>query len=86
MADEPLIFPQPITAPVAEVLKMMLWETGPIAHAFRAAGYDIKPRAEDEQAFAMAWLLPIAIRHGDRWRQEAAKEIRIIRERIEANG
>ena len=86
MAEEPLIFPQPITPAVAEVLKMMLWDTGPIAHAFRAAGYDIQPRAEDEQAFALAWLLPFAIKHGGNWRQEAAKEIRAIRERIQSNG
>lgn len=68
-------YPQQITPALREILGMMVFELSPIAHAFRAAGHEIKRRAEDEQAFVLHWLIGLALEHGDGWRARAADEI-----------
>lgn len=64
--------PAELTPPVRRILGMMLWETGPIAGALRAAGKQINNRAEDEQAAVLHWLLGFALEHGMDWQKPAA--------------
>lgn len=71
-------YPKEITPALREVLGMMVFELSPIAHAFRAAGHEIKRRAEDEQAFVLHWLIGLALEHGNGWRAKAADEIERI--------
>ena len=74
----------PFTDPVREVLGLMLWNTGPLAHLHRAAGADIRPKAEEEQAFVLHWLLGLALQHGGGWRKAAAEEIDRLRKAAKA--
>jgi hypothetical protein len=67
--------PDEMTPAMHQALSLMLWHTGPTAHAFRLAGHNIKTRAEDEQAFVLFWALKLAIEHGDNWRKVALAQI-----------
>lgn len=68
-------YPKELTPALRAVLGMMLWECAPIAHVLRAAGHEIKAKAEDEQAAALHWLIGFVLEHGDGWRARAAAEI-----------
>ena len=68
-------YPKELTPALREVLGLMVFHTTPLAHAFRAAGHDIKRKTEDEQAFVLHWLIGLALEHGDGWRSKAADEI-----------
>jgi hypothetical protein len=68
--------PAQLTPPLRRVLGMMLWETGPIAHAMRATGHDVARKAEDEQALVMHWLLGFVLAHGADWHKHAAIALR----------
>lgn len=68
-------YPEKITPELQEVLGLMVFTTGPIAHAFRAAGEDIPHKAEAEQAFVLHWLTGLALRNGSAWRSIAAARI-----------
>ena len=67
--------PDDLTEPVREVLSMMVWETGRLAHAYRAAGHAIAPKAEAEQAFILHRLLGFALEHGKDWRKAAGADL-----------
>ncbi|MGU3540041.1 hypothetical protein [Methylobacterium sp. A54F] len=79
-ADKPeLVFPRELTPEVREVLEMMVFQCGPIAHAFRNAGrVEIRRRAEDEQAFILHWLLTLALEHGADWRKHAGETLKLV--------
>ena len=68
-------YPAEPTPALTQVLSMMLWQTGPIAHAYRAAGHAIPRKAEAEQAFVLHKLIGLALVHGDRWQAEASAEL-----------
>lgn len=68
-------YPKELTPALREVLGMMVFELSPLAPALRAAGHDIKRRAEDEQAHVLHWLIGLALEHGHDWRAKAADEI-----------
>lgn len=74
----PLVLPDALTPAMRDALSLMLWETGPLAHMFRANGAEIKTKAEDEQAYVLLWALRLAIQHGDDWRKVASNEISSI--------
>lgn len=74
MTDQ-LIYPEELTPALAEVLGLMIFKTGPIAHGFRAAGHNIKPKVEAEQAFVLHWLIKLALRHGDGWQPIAGEQL-----------
>lgn len=67
-----MIYPKELTPELREVLGMPMWETGTLARAFRAAGHDIQPKAEAEQAFVLHWLTLLVLEHGSGWRSAAA--------------
>lgn len=64
---------------VSEDLKFILgypnFRAGPIAHVFQAAGYDIKPKAEDEQAFVLHRMLLHYFRDPVNWRTTFGDEL-----------
>ncbi len=74
--------PADITPPVQDVLRLMLWQTTPIAHALRATGRAIPRKCEDEQAIALHWLLGFALEHGDDWQKHAAVALRQLTDQI----
>lgn len=71
-------FPKSLTPPLRRVLSMIMWETGPIAHALRATGADIARKAEDEQAVVLHWLVGFVLEHGDDWHKYAAVALRAM--------
>jgi hypothetical protein len=68
-------FPSELTPELREILGLMMWTTGPIAHAFRAAGHEIPRKAEEEQAFVLHWLIGLALEHGSEWRKRGSEII-----------
>jgi hypothetical protein len=68
-------YPKELTPALREVLGMMVFQLSPLAPALRAAGHDIKRKAEDEQAHVLHWLIGIVLEHGDDWRAKAEDEI-----------
>jgi hypothetical protein len=75
-------YPEQMTKPISEVLGLMNFRTGPIAHAFREAGETIPERIEDEQAFVLHKFLLLALEHGENWQQEAGKVIHEVIEKV----
>ena len=63
-------YPDKITPELKEVLSLMLWKTGEIAHILRAGGIDIPRKAEEEQCAVLHWLITLAIDYGDDWKQK----------------
>lgn len=73
------VYPQVLTDDLRDILSMMMWDSGPIAHALRDGGQDIKRKAEDEQAEVLHWLIGLALEHGSEWRSKASDRICEIR-------
>lgn len=71
-----LTLPEKMTPAIDDALGMMNFQTGPLAHLFRATGDDIPAKCEREQSHVLFWMLGLAIEHGDQWRIEASKEIK----------
>lgn len=68
-ADAPLIYPSTLTPELRAALSTMCFHVIQEAHLLRAAGYDIKTRAEDEQAFFVDQYVRAVIVAGPRWRE-----------------
>lgn len=83
-ADNARVYPQDLTDDLRDILSMMMWTTGPIAHALRDGGQDIKRKSEEEQAEVMHWLIGLALEHGSEWRAKASDRIRAIRDALAA--
>jgi hypothetical protein len=52
------------------------------ANAYRKAGFDIKTRAEEEQAFFLHRFIGFWFKYGDKWNEAAKAELKEVRERI----
>ncbi|CAG9225667.1 hypothetical protein [Burkholderia vietnamiensis] len=74
-------YPDVMTADLRDVLGRPNFWCGPIAHEMRAAGADIKTKAEDEQAHVLHWLVKLVLDHGTEWQKVAARELRAIRDK-----
>ena len=48
----------------------------------RAAGADIKPKAEDEQAVVLHWFVKLVMKHGTDWWNVARTELAEMQARI----
>jgi len=83
--EETAAYPSEMPPALRQVLSLMLWHTGPVAHVLRAGGADIKTRAEDEQAHVLHWLIQLALEHGDAWRDRASERVSEIRAAISAS-
>ena len=67
--------PHDMSPAIAEVLGIMCFQAGPLAEVYRAAGHPIKRKAEAEQAFILWRFLPLAILHGDAWREHSNRDL-----------
>jgi hypothetical protein len=83
--ENALRYPATMTVALAEVLGLMNFRTGPIAHAYRAAGAEIRTKCEDEQAFVLDRYLRLALEHGDEWRTAAEADLKAAYARAEAS-
>lgn len=72
-------YPRELTDELRDVLSMMMWNTGPIAHVLRAGGADIPAKGEFEQAHVLHWLTLLVLEHGTAWREKGEEEIERIR-------
>lgn len=79
-------YPRELTDDLRDVLSMMMWNTGPIAHCLRAGGADIPHKAEIEQAHVLHWLTLFVLDHGPEWRAKADERLKEIRATINATG
>ena len=73
-------YPKEMTPELLEVLGLMNYHTVPIARGLRAGGQNIKPKCEEEQAYALHWLIQLALQHGSDWRSKAIEEIKQMRD------
>lgn len=65
-----------MTPELASILGLMCFQCVAFAQALRAGGHQIKPRAEDEQAAVLHWMLSHYFRHGEEWRAVAAEDMK----------
>jgi protein-arginine kinase activator protein McsA len=49
----------------------------------KAGKYDIRPKAEDEQAAMIHWTLMLYLEHGSKWRDEANRLVKEMFEQIQ---
>jgi hypothetical protein len=75
-------FPSELTDDLREVLGWPNFKCAPIAHLMRAAGADIKHKAEDEQAAVLHWMVRLVLRHGPDWWTVGSDELNAMQERI----
>lgn len=73
-----------MTPELAAILGTMCFQCIHFAQALRAAGHEIKSRAEDEQAATLHWMLGHYFRHGEDWRKHAAEDMERMRAACEA--
>jgi len=73
-------YPATLTPALGRVLGMMVWETGPIAHALRAAGLEVEHTPEAEQAAVLHWLTSFALEHGADWERHASAALLVLTE------
>ncbi|RDU99178.1 hypothetical protein DWV00_08615 [Trinickia dinghuensis] len=75
-------FPDELTPELREVLGWPNFKCGPVAHVMVAAGAVIKPKAEDEQAVVLHWLVKLVLKHGADWWTIGRDELREMQQRI----
>lgn len=66
----------PLDDALRDILGRICFQCIPIAQALRAAGHEIKSRAEDEQAAAIHWMLGHYFTHGTAWKTAAGEDLR----------
>ncbi len=69
------VLPAEMTPEIGEVLGLMNFRTGPLAHLFRAAGADIPTKCEAEQAFVLFRFMHLALQHGAGWREASIVDV-----------
>ncbi|QGJ74205.1 hypothetical protein [Sinorhizobium meliloti] len=79
-------YPRELTADLCNVLSLMMWNTGPIAHVLRAGGAAIPTKGEIEQAHVLHWLTLLVLEHGPAWREKGEERLKEIRAAIAAEG
>ena len=70
-----VLLPKEMTPEIRDVLGLMVFRTGPLAHLFRAGGAEIPKRIEDEQAFILFRFLHLALTHGADWKNVADEDV-----------
>jgi len=74
----PLIYPAEYGVMLKMILGTMCFQLAPYANQYRKRGAEIKPRAEDEQAFMLDKMLRMWLIHGDdKWVDELNKDMGI---------
>lgn len=80
ISSDALIYPAAITPELTAVLSLMNFQTGPLAHVYRAAGHTIAHKCEAEQAFMLDRMIKIVLEHGENWRNAFSKDVSIARD------
>lgn len=80
-----LAYPANLTPELGHALGFMNFHTGPVAHVFRAAGYDIARKCEAEQAFVLDRMVRTVITHGKMWRDAFNAQLDAARNKAAAN-
>lgn len=75
LARDAAPWPAALSEPLSEVLGLMNFQTGPIAHVYRAAGHTIPTKCEDEQAFVLHRFVGLALTHGADWKKFAREDL-----------
>ncbi|QCP50190.1 hypothetical protein FAZ95_13975 [Trinickia violacea] len=78
-------FPEELTDNLREALGWPNFRCGPVAYLMRAAGAQIEPKAEDEQAAVLHWFVKLVLKHGNDWWTVARDELAAMRERVDAS-
>lgn len=73
-------YPTELTPALREVLGKPNFWCAPLANWLRQTGQEIESRAEAEQAAVLHWLIPIALEHGDNWREVSNARIKAMLE------
>jgi hypothetical protein len=68
-------WPPALDDALASILGMEMWELGPAAAAYRAAGFAIPDKAESERAFILHRYIRLWVEHGDDWRASAERDL-----------
>lgn len=68
-----------------EILGMVCFRAGPIAHLMVKAGIPVDKKAEVEQATVIHWLLNLYLEHGSGWRKKAAEQLGLWQEAATRN-
>jgi hypothetical protein len=68
-------YPEELTPVLLNVLGLMNFQTCPLAEILRADGEDIPRKAEIEQARVLHWMIGLALKHGDKWREKVTERI-----------
>lgn len=75
---------------VIEALSLKPWQHAEISEFLRLDGTPVKTRYEDEQAAAILFVLPLAIKHGPEWHRKVGEYMQDVLERnkdkFDANG
>jgi hypothetical protein len=74
-------YPDELTPELRDVLSWPNFRCRPFAQLFRAAGYEIHNRPENEQAFVLHWLTKLVVHHGESWWAVALDEIEAMRQK-----
>jgi hypothetical protein len=82
--DAERVYPDDLTPELREVLGWPNFKCGPIAHLMVAAGAEIKPKSEDEQAAVLHWLVKLVFAHGKDWKEAAWADIRSMQEAMKS--
>lgn len=77
-----MLIPDEINDDLIDILGMVPWKTGPIAHVMRADGAPIARKMEAEQAFVLHKLLGFYAEHGTDWRRAAGEWLQEMRPRV----
>ncbi|MBR8054198.1 hypothetical protein [Burkholderia vietnamiensis] len=77
-------YPDELIDDLRHVLGRPNFWCGRIARVMRAAGADIKTKAEDEQAHVLHWLVKLVLDHGAEWQKIAIEELHAIRYKTDA--
>lgn len=87
-ADNPdrfILMPTELTPVIKSVLGILCFEIGHFAEIYRQSGYEIKRKAEEEQAFCLHRFLGMALVHGGDWLKVANDELNQLKKAISAN-
>lgn len=77
-------YPATLEVELNEVLGLMNYETGPIAHVYQQAGVAIRTKCEDEQAFVLDKCIRFYIKDPKHWRSLMVADIKAMEAKIKA--
>ena len=71
-----LTYPETLEDELSFIIGQPNFACGPLAQVLRDNGRDIPTKAEKEQAVVIDWHLRLYLKHGAKWRDAFAEELR----------